>query len=273
MNLGHTLRGLLRHWVILLVGLLVAAAAAAGAWRAVPPTYTRSSTQILLPGSGMIPSGSNPYMFVGGLAPAADIVVRGLSSKNVVDQVVEGRPSTTVEVTRDPTTSGPVILITVESRSDRDAAAALAALDQRTASLLDTLQAEENIPERQRISVVTVSVDRHGTAGQRERMMVTAAVGVAIIGLTVLVAGVVEGIGLRPRRGRRTVGTDSQSEEPPDDPVTRDGGPPSARSASSPVDAAPEDGTPQEWAADDRAPEDEDMLDDGGGRGDRAPIW
>lgn len=272
MTVIQTLRGLLRHWYILVVGLLVAVIAAAGAWRAVPATYTRSSTQILLPGSGMIPSGSNPYMFVGGLAPAADIIVRGLASKNVIDQVVEGRPSTTVEVTRDPTTSGPVILITVESRSDRDAADALAALNQRTASLLDTLQAEENIPERQRISVVTVSVDRHGTIAQRERLMVTAAAGAAVVVLTVVAAAVVEGTGWRPRRRPRAEDADPEAENLPpaedheENGEDRDPGedrnpgvvPLAAGSASSPVDEAGQD---------------EDLLDPRGGRGDRAPTW
>lgn len=210
MTVTQTLRGLLRRWYILVVGLVVAVAVAAGVWTAVPPTYTRTSTQILLPGSGMIPSGSNPYLFVGGLAPAADIIVRGLGSKNVIEEVVRGRAGTTVQVARDQTTSGPVILITVESTSDRDAAAALAAMNQRTATLLDSLQAEENIPERRRISVVAVSVDKRGTAEQKQRLMMTGASGAAILVLTVLLASFVDGAMAR-RRARRAEDADGES--------------------------------------------------------------
>ncbi|MDN6658046.1 MAG: hypothetical protein L0L18_03335 [Acidipropionibacterium jensenii] len=216
MTVTQTLRGLLRRWYILVVGLVVAIAVAAGVWSAVPPTYTRISTQILLPGSGMIPSGSNPYLFVGGLAPAADIIVRGLGSKNVIEEVVQGRAGTTVQVARDQTTSGPVILITVESTSDRDAAAVLSAMNQRTASLLDSLQAEENIPERRRISVVAVSVDKRGTAEQKKRLMMTGASGAAVLALSVLVASFVDGAVLRRRRARRAAQSDEDtaSDEP-----------------------------------------------------------
>ncbi|AZZ42248.1 hypothetical protein C0Z11_08060 [Acidipropionibacterium jensenii] len=219
MTVTQTLRGLLRRWYILVVGLVVAIAVAAGVWSAVPPTYTRTSTQILLPGSGMIPSGSNPYLFVGGLAPAADIIVRGLGSKNVIEEVVQGRAGTTVQVARDQTTSGPVILITVESTSDRDAAAVLSAMNQRTASLLDSLQAEESIPERRRISVVAVSVDKRGTAEQKQRLMMTGASGAAVLALSVLVASFVDGAVLRRRRARRAAQSD---EAPASDETTSD---------------------------------------------------
>ncbi|AXE38687.1 hypothetical protein [Acidipropionibacterium virtanenii] len=213
MTVIQTLRGLLRRWYILVAGLVIAAAAAAVVWSVVPATYTRTSTQILLPGAGMVPTGSNPYMYVGGLVPAADIVVRGLGSSNVIDEVVRGRPTTSVQVTRDPTTSGPVILITVESRSDADAAAALSAMNQRTATILDTLQAEESIPQRQRISVVTVSVDKRGIIGQRTRLLATGAAGAGVLALAVLIASFVEGIGPGSRGKNRMPESEGRAEE------------------------------------------------------------
>lgn len=242
MNLSQTVRSMLRRWYILVAGLLVAAGLAFSVWDRVPPTYTRTSTQILLPGEGSIPTGSNPYLFVGGLAPTADILVRGLASNDVIGEAIEGHPATTVQVVRDPTTSGPVIVVAVESESDASAEAVLAAMDRRTASLLDSLQAEENIPEKRRISVVPVSLDTEGTINQKTRMMFTGAAGIAIVMLTVLVAAFVEGVS-RHRRARR--GAAQQTSPTPDDgtsssPADPEEASPSPATPSSPVSPPPD---------------------------------
>ncbi|MCI1747736.1 MAG: hypothetical protein LKI24_06280 [Acidipropionibacterium sp.] len=242
MNLSQTVRSMLRRWYILLAGLLVAAGLAVSVWNRVPPTYTRTSTQILLPGEGSIPTGSNPYLFVGGLAPTADILVRGLASNDVIGQATKGHSASSVQVVRDPTTSGPVIVITVESESDASAEQVLAAMDRRTASLLDSLQAEEKIPEKRRISVVPVSFDTEGTVSQKTRMMFTGAAGIAIVVLTVLVAAFVEGVS-RNRRAKRDAA--QQTSPTPDDgtsssPAHPGETSPSPATPSSPVSPPPD---------------------------------
>lgn len=256
MNLSQTVRSLLRRWYILVVGLLVAVGLAFGVWNRVPPTYTRTSTQILLPGEGSIPTGSNPYLFVGGLAPAADILVRGLSSNDVINEAVEGHPDTKVQVVRDPTTSGPVIVVTVESESDASAEKVLADMDRRTGSLLDSLQAEEKIPERRRISVVPVSLDTEGTVNQKTRMMFTGAAGIAVVVLTVLVAALVEGVS-RHRRAKRHAKRQA---------------PPSPTASSSPAEQDETSAPPATPSSPVPPPDSDEDLVGRGDRDNRAPV-
>ncbi|SHJ85853.1 hypothetical protein SAMN02745244_03431 [Tessaracoccus bendigoensis DSM 12906] len=201
MTLLQTIRLLLRCWYALVVGFILTGALVVGVWSVVSPTYSRTSTQLLLPGSGTIPEDSNPYLFLGGLSPAADVLVRGLGSDNVINGVVEGQPPTTVEVMRDPSTSGPVILITVESESDTAAEFVLKQMNERAVSMLEDLQTQEDIPENERISMVSVTVDQEGTPKQRRRIMLTGAVGAVGLAGTVMTAALLEGI-LRARRER-----------------------------------------------------------------------
>ncbi|TQL42020.1 hypothetical protein FB562_2610 [Homoserinimonas aerilata] len=154
MNFSDTLRGLLRRWYIVVPGLLAAAAIAIGAWFAIPPGYNRSATQLLLPGANSIPEGANPYLFLGGLAPAADVLVRAIGSENVVNDMAEKHPGVEIAISRDTTTAGPIILITVTADSDAAAEEVLTLLVERTATVLEDFQTSERIPADNRMSVI-----------------------------------------------------------------------------------------------------------------------
>lgn len=211
MNPADTLLRLLRRWPILLTGLVLAAGAVAGAWLKVPPHFERSSTQVLLPGRASLPERSqNPYLFIGGLTMAADVVVRAVGSENVVNEIQRDYPGVGVEIRRDPTTSGPVILTTVSALSDDQAATVLNVLAKRAATVLAELQQQESIPTAERMSIVTLTIDDHSTLKDRTRLMVSVAAGVGIAGLSVLAAAIVEGLSSR-RAARRAAPADEPS--------------------------------------------------------------
>lgn len=202
MNFADTLRGLVRRWYIVIPGILVTAAIALGAWLAIPTGYQRSATQLLLPGANSMPAGANPYLFLGGLSPAADVLVRAIGAKNVLNEVVKKYPGVQIEISRDTTTAGPIILITVTAGSDAAAGEVLGQLIDRTSTVLDEFQQAENIPAQNRVSVIPVTVDRTSTLQQRSRIL--GASGAAIVGLvlTLLIAGLVDGASQqRKRRG------------------------------------------------------------------------
>lgn len=221
MNLIDTLRGLLRRWYILVAGLVLAVAVAFGSWTVVTPGYERTATQLLLPGRGTLPGSSpNPYLFLGGLTYAADVLVRAVGSENLVNEVTERYPGTDVTVTRDPTTAGPVILITVTAKSDADAKEVLAMLVDRTANTLEQIQIEENVAPRNQMTVTSVTVDEQSTIRQRTRLVVTVGAAGGIIVLSILVASLVDGLirsSTRGRRGGRTsAATAVEDNEAPD---------------------------------------------------------
>lgn len=212
MNLAETLRSLVRRWPILLVGLLLAAGAVAVLWQSVPPRFERSSTQVLLPGRASLPEGGqNPYLYIGGLTLAADVVVRAVGSENVSNEIERDYPTVEVEVRRDPTTTGPVILITVSALSDAEAASVLTLLTQRAETVLADLQVREKIPSAERMSMVTLTLDDHSTLRDRTRLMVSGAAGVGILGLTVLTTAFVDGL-LSWRAARRAAPEEDVSE-------------------------------------------------------------
>jgi hypothetical protein len=203
-----TLRGLLRRWYIVVPGILIAVAIAIGAWFAIPPGYNRSATQLLIPGANSMPAGANPYLFLGGLAPAADVLVRALGSENVLNDVVEQHPGVEIEISRDTTTAGPLILIDVTASSDADAREVLGLLVERTATVLKDFQEEERIPAANRMSVIPVTVDKQSVLQQRDRLVGTVGAGIVGIVLTLAVAGLVDGLSNQRRRRRESADTD-----------------------------------------------------------------
>ncbi|WP_438354507.1 hypothetical protein [Microbacterium sp. CJ88] len=202
MNIADTLRGLLRRWYIVFPGIIVAMATALGTFAAVPPGYERTATQLLLPGTGTVPPGvTNPFLYLGGLTQAADIVVAVMKSGEVAGVVASEYPGTDVVVQRNPTVSGPVIQIIVTARSDADAGAALDALVNETSTVLDRLQTEQNVTADDLMTVSTLTQDQQSTLQQKNRLLLSAGVGIGLVLLTLIIASLVDGLA---RRGRRT---------------------------------------------------------------------
>jgi hypothetical protein len=210
-----TLRGLLRRWYIVVPGVLLAVSLSAGAWYLVPPGYSRSATQLLIPGESSMPEGANPYLFLGGLAPAADVLVRAIGSENVMNEMDEAHPGVEIKVSRDTTTAGPIIEIAVTALSDADAENVLELLTERTATVLDEFQDKEKIPAKNRMTVIPVTVDAESVLEQRSRIVATAGSGTIGIVLALLLAGLVDGfVQQRDRRGTapRNTGNDTVAE-------------------------------------------------------------
>lgn len=202
MRFTETLRKLWRRWYIVFPGIIIAAAVTVGVWYVIPPGYERSATQLLIPGAASMPDGANPYLFLGGLAPAADVLVRAIGSENVLNEVMVEHPGVKIEISRDTTTAGPVILIVVTAASDSAAEQVLGLLVDRTATVLKDLQRTENIAVNNRVTVLPITVDTESVLQQRTRMIGAAGAGIAGVVLTLLVAGFVDGFSLKRRRSR-----------------------------------------------------------------------
>jgi len=203
MKLADILSGLRRRWYIVVPGLILAAVAVVGTWMTVGEEYERTATQVLLPGESSIPEDGNPYLYIGGLGQAADIVVRALGSPNVLGPVLEENPGTEVTISRDPSTSGPVFMITVLAPSDGAATEVLGRLVAETSTVLEGLQDEQGIAARDRITVMPVFIDEQSLVQQRNRLMITAFVGVGAVVAVLVVAALADGILLSRARRRR----------------------------------------------------------------------
>lgn len=215
MNFVDTLRGLWRRWYIVLPGALIAASLAFGAWSVIPPGYERSSTQLLIPGAASMPEDANPYLFLGGLAPAADVLVRAVGAENVINEVTAGRSGVQVEITRDTATAGPVIVIVVTAPTDAAAEEILGLLVERTETVLADLQQTEKIAKRNRVTVLPITVDSQSILQQRNRFIISGAIGLAGIALTLVVAGLIDGYRQRNRGEEVDIATEDIAEPSP----------------------------------------------------------
>lgn len=200
MNLAETLRGLLRRWYIVVPGLILAVAVAIGAWTVVKPAYERTATQLLIPGQLSLPENANPFLFLGGLSNAADVLVRAVGSESVVNDILEHEQGVEVQVSRDGSTSGPVVLITVTALSDAQAASVLAAMVDRTGTELAALQDAERIPSGNRITVMPITIDDTSTLQQRDRLVAAVGAGILVAAVAIVLASLVDGLARQKRR-------------------------------------------------------------------------
>jgi len=219
-NVADMMGALGRRWYVLVAGLIIAGLAAYGAWTLVKVEYTRTATQLMLPGPGTIPDNANPFLFVGGLSQAADVLVRKMGSPDVLSQVEDAYPDVEIVITRDPLSSGPVILASVTSPSDADAEAVIDDLLELTGSTLLDIQRTQGIPSTDRISLVTLTTDDEGLVEQKTRLVASGIAGAGTVALTLLMVALIDGLARSrsQRRGRsRSAVEHAKHEEGADD--------------------------------------------------------
>lgn len=217
MNILDVLAALRRRWYIVLVGLVVAGAAGYSTWTVVQPEYTRSATQLLLPGASDIPEGANPFLYVGGLSQAADILVRTVGSEDALADVSDRYPGLQAGVTRDPGTGGPVIVITVTAVDEKAAQAALDDLLRASRTTLADLQAGQQIGSADRIRIIPLSVDSRSTLEQRNRMLFTAGAALGCLLLSILLVALIDGMARRRAMKRARVHSAKNADDTPED--------------------------------------------------------
>jgi hypothetical protein len=199
------LQALRRRWYITFPSLILAGILAVGAWLAIPPTFERSASVLLVPGAGSVPEDGNPYFYLGGLTNAADVLVRAVGSENVQHQMEAQFRGIDIEVARDASTAGPVILIVVNARTDTDAVAALDLMVKRAGAALESLQVADRVARADRITMQVITIDQQATLRQRTRLVVAAVVGAGIAALGALIAALVDGLSNQRRRRRSGV--------------------------------------------------------------------
>ena len=139
-------RSLRRRWYLVLALAVLTLGATFLVAQRVGETYEATGTVLVFPPSQTEgPTGEmseeNPYLSLGGVGQARDVVVRALTSKQVGDAFGEDYPvGTTYEIVPDYTNSAPIILFTVEAATPDVATEALSSLIDRVPVELEKLQ-------------------------------------------------------------------------------------------------------------------------------------
>lgn len=145
--------GLIALLGVALTGLLVY-----GALALVPPRYVASASVLLLPGEKVIPTDANPFLFLGGVTQARDVLVTIASSETVNADLRSDDSDASYAVTGDAASGTPMILVTA---SGGEPSAVLGLRDDVVAILkkeLTSIQDKADTPSGSRIrSMVLVS--------------------------------------------------------------------------------------------------------------------
>lgn len=242
MSLNAFWSALLRRWYLTLGGGIAAVALTALIVVQIGPTYKAEGSVLLFPPTTTLKSAKNietqgnPYLLLGGLTQARDIVIRTLKSTKNINEFAEQIPDATYDVTPDYTTSGPILVFEVKSRSPEAATTGLQTVMKDVPISLTELQSDLNLSAAAQITSRVVTADAKAQV-VRSSQIRTGIVVAAMIGvLTLLLLGLIDGLlaarkrrmrakALQEAEDRAEAETASTPREEPADPTTVTAGP------------------------------------------------
>lgn len=165
MDVRVLVSALLRRWYLVLPALILAASGTYFVVDRIGPTYTAEASILLLPPTSIEGDGSdtvqvNPYMSLGGLTPARDVLVHTMTSRSAREAIEKQYPGSDYDFLPDITVSGPLISVQASSSSKATAIALLNDLTARTPQALLDLQGNLAIKGDVRITAQTLAADR-----------------------------------------------------------------------------------------------------------------
>ncbi|MER2137961.1 MAG: hypothetical protein ABS909_08900, partial [Arthrobacter sp.] len=132
MTTPQSLKVILRRWYLVVSGILFTAVLCWGASQVVPPSYDARGSMVLMPPPAAVGDEGNPYLQLGGMSEALDVLVRQANAPAVRDQVLEAYPSATYTIEPDRSTSGSIVVVQATAETEAES---LTVLDQALETL------------------------------------------------------------------------------------------------------------------------------------------
>lgn len=226
-----------RRWILAIVGLGLTAGLAVAGYFVAKPTYQATASILLLPPATTVPAEGNPFLQLGGLDLTVDLLGKALSDQAVTQQIEELSPTAEAEVGADPSSSGPILRIQVQDKSEEAAIEVRDVLVDMAPARLADLQSTVGVDGGNRVTSSVLVVDAVAEPVGRDRLVGAVIGGFIGLGLSLILLAVVDNVLLRRearRAGRRPVDADGS------DPDGDEGGSQSAdeSSAEAPPSAA-----------------------------------
>jgi hypothetical protein len=222
MTLRDLIASLARRWYFIIIGLAITAGLCLVIVRVVPVSYDSQASMVLLPPKSSTGKNGNPFLLLGGLSQAVDILTRTMTSDADSAPLLNAHHGATFIIAADTTTTGPIVLITSTAPTAARAKVMTAAVVREVPVALRAIQARLSVESASQIRVVTVAVDQSGTLNDKSRIQALVGVGAAGVILTVLLTGLIDGI-LRARKRRVNRRLDEDDDDS-GDRVTRTSG-------------------------------------------------
>ena len=199
MYLRDLLKALRQRWYLVAVGILVTAGLGYLALSAVSPTYTATTSMLLIPPKNSVGARGNPYLNLQGLARPETPSQLASWPIREAQEIIEKNPNAEITVGADITTSGPILLIAVSTRSSQESVLIRDRIAMAVSPTLDNMQKDLSIPPSSRITISTLASDPKPTKSAKDQLRaVIVAVGVGV-SATIIGTGVLDAFLTRRR--------------------------------------------------------------------------
>lgn len=156
MLLADLPRLLLRRWPVLVLGAVVCVLLGTQAAQDSPPRKAMTASTVLLPPAARESTGPNPYLALGGLEGAADVVARRVVSDQLEADLAEAGVES-FEVVRDAGSPAPIVVTTVVAPSTDAAEDGIDVLVEAVPLALGELQSAAGVEEADLITTRVLS--------------------------------------------------------------------------------------------------------------------
>ena len=218
MYLSELIGGLRRRWWAAAAGLLATIALTLVAFSIVPPQQEAGASVIILPPAGVAAESGNPYLALGGLQPAADMLAAAMNSGSVHEGLAPSTGVAELEVARDTSSSGPMILVSVTEDDPVKALALLNSAIETMPRVLADLQKRVGVRNSNLLTVTEVTRDTQAEPSIKRQLRATLVAVVGGLAITIFGTSLLDGILLR-RSSKRSQAVDANEEDEADAPT------------------------------------------------------
>lgn len=210
-------RALARRWYLVLLGVVLALGAAYVAWGQAGARYSSQSTTLLLPpisatkSTDPKASDGNPLLYLGGLGQARDVLLNIMMSESLKQSFEANFPNSEYTATADFASSGPIVVVKVDTPTPAMAAASARYLTDNVAERLAEMQRELSIKKNAVIRSMTLTAPTEPEEENKVQIRAAALVGIGILVVALLLIALFDGL-LTSRRRGRTKGSRDQGE-------------------------------------------------------------
>lgn len=201
-------RALVRRWYLLALGLAVAISAGYLAWTHVGSRYSSEVSVLLLPPLNVtksnVPGGrdGNPLLYLGGLGQARDVLI-GIMSSDAQGQAFEDQfPDSSFTVTPDFMSSGPIVVLKVDTPGAATAEASISFLTDRVQGEFKATQASLGVKNDAAIRTIALTSPTDPEPDQKAQLRISAITTAGVIVVSLLLIALIDGL-LRTRGKRR----------------------------------------------------------------------
>ena len=213
MQLRTVLASVARRWYVVVAGILVTGLLCLAVQTTAPEKYKSQASLVLMPSSQSIGDAGNPYLYLGGMSEALDILIRKITSQPVRERLLANYGSATYVAEPDRGTSGAILVITATADNPEETTALLKAVMDETPRSLNDMQEALNVAVPARITTMSLLVDREAVPEVKARtqlVLISAAGGIT---LTLVLSVLLDGLLMTRARRKEASRTDVRSEE------------------------------------------------------------